>query len=137
MTNYDERPTMTDRVRELNISLRVTSALGMQRDDDGWYHYPYRVTLSRKGHGSMRLTWRQGTAHTNDPNVVEVLDCLASDAAGFVNAQGFEDWCSEYGYDSDSRKAEKIYRAVERQTDSLRRVLGDDFETVLFETENL
>lgn len=30
--------------------------------------------------------------------------------AGVIGHANFEDWASEFGYDTDSRKAEKIYR---------------------------
>jgi hypothetical protein len=132
------RPTMAQRVQELSITLRVTSVPGFSRDpDDGWEHNSYRLTLSRPDFGYMRLTWRQGLAIQTPPDAATVLDCIASDAAGFVNAGTFEEWTRDYGYDSDSRRAEKIYRAVERQTTSLRRVLGDDFDAVVFETKSL
>jgi len=45
-----------------------------------------------------------------------------------------EDWCAEYGYDTDSRKAERTFRAVERQTKALKRMLGstEAFDAVIF-----
>lgn len=73
------------------------------------------------------------------PKAEDVLDCIASDAAGFINARGFEDWASEYGYDTDSRKAEATYRAVEAETIALRKLLGSEaaFQSLLFDTERL
>ena len=38
---------------------------------------------------------------------------MLRDGEAFFNAQSFEDWASEYGYDSDSRKAEAVYRACD------------------------
>jgi hypothetical protein len=35
---------------------------------------------------------------------------------------------TELGYDSDSRKAEKTYKACEKIAKDLRRLLGDDFD---------
>ena len=41
------------------------------------------------------------------PTAYDVLSCLTKSDPGT-----FEDFCSTYGYDEDSRKAEKIYNAV-------------------------
>lgn len=55
------------------------------------------------------------------PHAADVLHSLLmdSDAVG----QSFESWCSEYGYDSDSRKAEAIYHACQANADKLARVI--------------
>ncbi len=44
------------------------------------------------------------------PDVVDVVSSLCIDS-DVLNAGGFEEWASEYGYEVDSRKAEAIYRA--------------------------
>ncbi len=86
----------------------------------------------------MTTIFSMGFGHNgHEPKAAEVLSCLASDAAGFDNAQSFEDWADEYGYDADSRKAEKIYKAVEKAAHRLRAFLGDSaYETLLFHTES-
>lgn len=93
--------------------------------------------LLKCGRSQMTVYFSKGVAHNGaKPDPGEVLDCLASDAAGIDNARSFEDWCGDYGYDTVSRKAEKIYKACQRQAQSLKRVLGDSaYETLLFKTE--
>jgi len=72
------------------------------------------------------------------PDAAHVLDCLASDASSYENAQSFEDWASEFGYDTDSRKAERIYRIVKRQAEQLKRTLGDEaYQELLWNTKRL
>jgi hypothetical protein len=95
--------------------------------------------ILRAGRSRMSLVFSMGYGHNGkEPKPAEVLDCLASDASGLENAQDFEDWCAEYGYDTDSRKAERIYKAIQRQAESLKRLLGDSaYETLLFNTERL
>src|SRR3990167_6696052 len=39
------------------------------------------------------------------PTAEDVLDCLASDAAGVENNRDFDEWAGDYGYDTDSREA--------------------------------
>lgn len=44
------------------------------------------------------------------PLLRDVMSCLLLDYS-VLDAGGFEDWADELGYDTDSRKAEAIYRA--------------------------
>lgn len=43
------------------------------------------------------------------PSLDGVVYALVMDAMGVRHGQTFEEWASEYGMDSDSRKAEKMY----------------------------
>lgn len=73
-----------------------------------------------------------------NPTVEQVLDCLASDASGYENAGNFDDWCSEYGYDADSRKAERTYNLIAEESKKLRQFLGNEaFQELINETERL
>lgn len=70
------------------------------------------------------------------PTAEEVLDCLASEASAMD--QSFEDWASDFGYDVDSRKAEKAYNACREQGFALRKLLGyADFEILLNRVERM
>ncbi len=70
------------------------------------------------------------------PPLTDVLDCLADDCAGYENARCFEDFAREYGYDTDSRKAERIYRACGAQHQALESVFGRTvLHELMFETE--
>lgn len=111
--------------------------------DDDWAKTArhWRCTLiNRSTKRPRRLTiyFSQGRAHTAPPSTEDVLDCLASDAVGYENANSFEDWATDYGYDTDSRKAEKTYRMIGTQSGKLKRFLGDEaYETLLWECERL
>ena len=59
------------------------------------------------------------------PAISEVLCCLLSDASA-IDFPDFEDWADNYGYDSDSRKAESIYRACLDIGLKLRNMLGEE-----------
>jgi len=50
-----------------------------------------------------------GTRPLKPPCVLDVLQCLLTDA-DVLNYPCFEDWAEMYGYDTDSRTAEKIYQ---------------------------
>lgn len=86
--------------------------------------HPYRVTLRRKGR-RLTVPFFMGSALTNEPSAADVLSCLCSDA----NApEDFEEFCSEYGYDQDSREAERLWKACLVCGKKVRQFLGDDFE---------
>lgn len=57
------------------------------------------------------------------PDVLDVLYCLVSDAS-VRHSAAYEEWAPDYGYDIDSRKGEEVYRACQKQTTDLLRVLG-------------
>ena len=94
--------------------------------------------VGRGYHEPLVVYFSQGGAHKKPPTLAEVLDCLASDASGVDNAQSFEAWASEYGYDTDSRKAEKTYNICRQQAQELKALLGKDaYDQLLHETERL
>lgn len=96
--------------------------------------YSWRAELRYRGR-RMTVPFFTGSA-CGEPTAEDVLYCLCADAAGFENAAGFEDWAGEYGYSPDSRKAERTYRAVERQTRKLRALLGGDYESLVYADED-
>lgn len=61
----------------------------------------------------------------------DVLGSLYLDAHGVMNAKDFEDWADEYGYDTDSRAAEKIYHSVKAGVEALSYFLEGAFDTFL------
>lgn len=45
------------------------------------------------------------------PDVAGVMHSLLMDGAAWFDDESFEDWCSNYGYDEDSRTAEATFQA--------------------------
>lgn len=127
------RQTIT--LKALASKVGCTSEYGRTRKPWGQYDdwqreaHPYRVTLTYQ---RRRLTvdfW-MGSAHTKEPDAEGVLDCLLSDAS--TGEQSFEDFCADAGLDTDSRKAERMYKACAAIAPRLRRLLGDEYETFLY-----
>ena len=56
------------------------------------------------------------------PKLDDVLHSLLSDGSAYFDAQLFEDWAADLGYDPDSRKAEAIWRAFAQGGSHLARV---------------
>lgn len=94
----------------------------------------WRVTLRYRRH-QMTVPFSQGPAHSSEPTAEDVLGCLVSDANGVIGGRDFEDWCSEYGYDTDSRKAERTWKTVQQQSDKLARFLGPELLQEAFRAE--
>jgi hypothetical protein len=98
--------------------------------------FNYECVLTREN-VNLRTFFSKGKALSEKPTCEEVLDCLAQEASGYENAASFEDWCDDFGYDTDSRKAERIWLAVVDGAKSLRMFLGSasTYEELLNETE--
>jgi hypothetical protein len=131
--------TLTDFIRSARITMTADRADDNPHMQDSHEMDHWRCILRANGDQRRRLTvpFSMGRGHNGAaPELADVLDCLASDSAGLENARDFEDWCGEYGYDTDSRKAERTYRTVQRQAKKLRAFLGDDaYKALLWETE--
>lgn len=128
-----------DFIKENNI--KATSTWGAKRIPEQMENMdPYTVTFKMDGR-QMSVPFFMGYGlverYPDGPTAEMVLDNLGSDAAGYENNSGdFDGWCSEYGYDTDSKTAERIFKDVERQSEKLKKFLGDDlYETLLWNTE--
>lgn len=124
----------TTQAERLGVTLEVLEGPESAVDDDGWWHYAYKVKLHR-GRRGLIIPWHQGEALLDEPTAGDVLEALLADAATHENAPGFEDWAAELGFDPDSRKAERIWKQSLRQTDNLREFLGADFRSAVFPDE--
>lgn len=93
-------------------------------NDDSAYRDIYKFKISRN-RNSYTGTFGQSLIDMGKtPSEYDILSCLALDNP----CDSFEDFCSNYGYDTDSRKAERTYKAVVKQYEGLVRVLGNDSE---------
>lgn len=65
-----------------------------------------------------------------EPTDYDVVACLEKYDVG-----SFEDFCREFGYDEDSKKAEKIYIAVVKEYDNMCKLFSDEELEVLREIQ--
>ncbi len=68
-----------------------------------------------------------GPAIDQEPSAADVLSCLISDAA-VADCPTFEHFCSDMGYDPDSRRALAIYEACKVVAPKLLRFLGAQYD---------
>ncbi len=92
----------------------------------------YKVTL-RYGRRRMIVPFSMGPAHCHKPDTECVLECLQSDAQGVAYGQDFSEWASDLGYDTDSRKAERTFALVVKQSARLEQLLGGELYRALLE----
>jgi hypothetical protein len=96
-------------------------------------HYAYSVTVKHNGekcsfkyHTSIN-DFAQGKDEMSESDLLNALDCLISDA--IAGEMDFYNFCNEFGYDFDSRKAEKVWKACKGATKKASRLFSDLYQT--------
>ena len=85
----------------------------------------YYCTL-KKNKNTYAFYYTKGYGFKGEPPTIsEILETFIEDT-GPVGYKDFEEWANEYGYDTDSLKALRIYKAIKRQNAHVSRVLGED-----------
>lgn len=123
-TNYQQQAL--DFLKKVGASIKIVY---LKHDyhfaDDKETRDIYRFTIRRNGRsysanfGTSLNDTRTGTA----PTAYDILSCLTKYEVGT-----FEDFCSDFGYDEDSRKVEITYKAVLKEFAGVERVFGDVLE---------
>jgi hypothetical protein len=105
---------MTDTIKNNSMVIQFTIKsvfLGLKTDKDGWKHNAYHVVLGIRG-SNMDFTYRMGTGIKGEPCKIDVLYSIISDLYTYSEGMSFDNFCSEYGYDTDSKKAEQTYDQI-------------------------
>lgn len=118
ITLTSSRGSMTfdfwDSIRNTEIKTMTLDAYAKKR-----YKRPFStLTDIEKNKAREELTAKKKDAV---PSVYDVLACLTKCDPGT-----FEDFCSDYGYDEDSRTAERLYFAVQKEYTQLARLFTPD-----------
>lgn len=101
--------------------------------ENGWDFNKWSVTLEYQGR-EITVEFSTGMV-IPEPTVDDVLYSLLIDSIA-EEFGSFEDWAVSVGYDTDSRKAEKIYNACLKNAELLNNLLGDDIEYFREKYEN-
>ena len=122
------RPVRSDGKGPNMLTMTLSRITDYKGDDWGTGSRHWRVTLSRidekrKSVARMTVPYHQGSGHTKTPTLADVLTALRMDASVPDTFKGF---CGEFGYDADSRKAEKIWKACQSVKIRMRKLLGND-----------
>jgi len=72
---------------------------------------------------------------TEEYDILNAFYCFVSDAVGATET--FENFCSNFGYDTDSRTAEKIYRKCKKQLEKLQKIYNSDIYELANELQEI
>jgi hypothetical protein len=132
----EKRNAITEALRAAGIEYRavLTQRGAIQPPDtkDGrpWEHDAWSVAFTRSGKQPLALPYKTGTGHRSKefgrPNAPHAADVLHSIVCDDTRGASFAEWCADFGYDEDSRRALAVYEQCQKQTDAARRFLGRD-----------
>lgn len=85
--------------------------------EDKQNRYVFKIQLKKDGKQYSFYFGQSIAEGSNEPTLYSVLACLQKYDVG-----SFEDFCGEFGYDEDSRQAERIYKAVTKEFKNMQRL---------------
>ena len=118
----DDMPAPEDELdfilRAMRVELTFSPIDARSPDSDDWPagSRHFACTLTR-GAESYTAQYSMGPGLKGDPALVDVFGCLLADTEHAD--EDFEDWCYLLGFDDDSRRAERMYRACRAVADGL------------------
>lgn len=126
MTTTDYQKQGADFMKATATQMKVKFS-GHKRyfDDDRQSRDVFRITLKNTAH-KYSFNFGQSIMDStgngdNEPTCYDILACLTK-----YPVYDFEDFCSEYGYDTDSRKAYKTYKAVKREWENVNKLFTEE-----------
>lgn len=84
-----------------------------------------RVKFSFDFYGSHN-DYTTGATEMKEADLQNAFECFMMEAIS--GKTDFEEFCSEFGYDTDSRRAERIYKACKRSAATAERIFSDLYE---------
>ncbi|MDE2019109.1 MAG: hypothetical protein KGJ13_02050 [Patescibacteria group bacterium] len=82
----------------------------------------YKCTFHNPANGKSYTIDFWNNVKNSPVTMLGVLECVALDATSAIGT--FENFCGELGYDTDSRKAERMHKACVRERVNLCRLFG-------------
>lgn len=101
------------------ITMRANQ-VGVSANAPEWAQQEWKVTLRHNGK-RMAFPYYGGGA-ASDPVASDVVESLSLDS--YALEVSFDEWCADYGYDTDSRNAERTYRACRKLGERFRKFVS-------------
>jgi hypothetical protein len=110
---------------DLTVSYKLVDVVNgfpfVEKDKSPRYHY--KITVKRDS--SRRMfdyyssinDYQNGKKELEENDLKFALECILSDAIAGLDT--FSNFCSEFGYDENSRNAEKVWKACKRSSAKL------------------
>lgn len=130
MNKYNEEAR--NFLKKFELSLNIREAIPQKppiwhkgKEDYGINYYCTLVNKEGKSYafdfwGSIKDKENYFRGWSKSPSAYDILACLDTYNDGIT----FEDFCTGYGYDTDSITAEKTFKAVQYQTSKLKEILS-------------
>ena len=135
--------TYNELVKKYNLSLKLYNIPFRTDTEPGeWdneaHHYSFVIfpTMGDNYGKKIRGNYSCGSGIKNKPSIEDILNSLSIDTMS-IESESFEQWCDEFGYDSDSRKAYKIYQSCLAESKQLKDCLGSKGLEELHQCEQL
>lgn len=115
-----------------NIKLETIKTWNNEHDKkDEWKRtatkYNCKITFKNK---TYTFNFWMGSAHTKAPSKKDVLYSFIMDDVSYMD---FNEFCLTFGYDDDSIKALKTFKACQTQTDNFYRLFDEEEREMLRE----
>jgi len=118
--------TLKEFINNMSLKMKTEQIESNPNWDSNVQANHYNVQLiSGDNRKTCSFPFSQGIGIKENPNINGVLECLQSDSlSGDFTFEGF---CDEFGYDSDSRKAEKTFKACQETRFKLKKFFNGNF----------
>lgn len=115
---------LNDYLMDAGVEVKIERNTTYERKDFPAGSRHYDVIVSNQSGDSFRTVYSQGPAIKADPSLVAVLYSLVMDLD--YRGLSFECFCSDIGYNPDSKEDYKLYMDAKALSEDMFSVLGDD-----------
>lgn len=98
---------------------------------ENWNNHKVTVTNTENGKRTSFDFWASimNPELETEYDILNAFRCFVDDC--LVGTETFHEFCGDFGYDEDSRKAEKVWKACQRATKKLCRIYDGDLYDLL------
>ena len=123
MTNHTAQAEKFAQKHGIKLSFIGDSKYKKHFTGDKEQRYVFKCRLTRAGQSYTFDFGQSIKSGAEEPTIYDVLACLQKYDVG-----DFENFCSDFGYDNDSRAAERTYKAVCKEFAAVDRLFSDIIE---------
>ena len=110
-------------LKEIGLSMEVEQGWDGDFQPDWKHHWAQTITL-KVGDNVEVFPYFKGAGLPQETSLVDFIECTASDWSCANDSETFEDFCDNFGYDSDSIKALKTFEQLKEQADRFQKLVG-------------